>query len=193
MQVEPTELPGVFIIEPRVFGDERGFFMETYHQQRYEAAGFPGEFVQDNYSRSVRGTLRGLHYQIQHPQGKLVQVTRGEIYDVAVDLRRNSSHFGRWIGANLSESNHRQLYVPPGFAHGFYVLSEIAEFAYKCTDLYDPDHERTLLWNDPELKIGWPLTGEPLLSGKDRQGTPFAEIECFDSIEPGVNTLRAKA
>ena len=181
MQVHQTELPGVVRIEPRVFGDERGFFKETYEQRRYHDAGVPGEFVQDNCSRSRRGTLRGLHFQIQHPQGKLLQVFRGEIFDVAVDLRRNSPSFGRWVGEILSETNHRQLYVPPGFAHGFYVLSDVADVFYKCTDYYFPEHERSLLWNDPNVGVAWPLSDEPILSDKDRGGVPLADVESFET------------
>lgn len=181
MEVHQTELDGVLIVEPRVFKDPRGFFKETYHKQRYTEAGIGGEFVQDNFSRSSHGTLRGLHYQIEHPQGKLVHVVRGEVFDVAVDLRRDSSTFGKWAGAILSEANHHQLYIPPGFAHGFYVLSDIAEFFYKCTDLYFPQHERTLLWNDPTVGIDWPLEGEPLLSEKDVRGLPLNEAECYAS------------
>lgn len=180
MEIRETELPGVLLIEPRVFEDSRGFFMETYHQQRYAEAGIDCHFVQDNYSRSCRGTVRGLHYQILHPQGKLVQVVQGEIFDVAVDLRRSSPSFGKWVGVNLSESNRRQLYIPPGFAHGFHVLSDVADFFYKCTDFYFPEHERTLLWNDSDVNIGWPLDGEAILSEKDRQGKPLADAECYE-------------
>lgn len=180
MYVQETELPGVLIVEPRVFSDSRGFFKETYEKRRYRDAGIPSEFVQDNLSRSCRGTLRGLHFQVLHPQGKLVQVLQGEIFDVAVDVRRHSPNFGRWAGVKLSETNHRQLYVPPGFAHGFCVLSESADLFYKCTDFYYPEHERTLLWNDPEIGIQWPLAGEPVLSAKDQQGTPFRDLECFE-------------
>jgi dTDP-4-dehydrorhamnose 3,5-epimerase len=180
MQVRQTELPGVVIIEPRVHGDARGFFQEIHHQPRYAEAGIAAAFVQDNYSRSRRGTLRGLHFQIVRPQGKLVQCLRGAVFDVAVDVRRGSPTFGRWTGTDLSEENHRQLYVPPGFAHGFCVLSESADILYKCTDLYHPEHERTLLWNDPAVGIEWPLEGEPLLSPKDQQGKPLAELECFE-------------
>lgn len=180
MQVQNTEIPGVSIIEPEVFEDSRGFFKETYERNRYADAGITAEFVQDNLSRSGRGTLRGMHYQIQHPQGKCVQVFRGEIFDVAVDLRRNSPQFGKWVGVTLSESNHRQLYLPEGFAHGFCVLSETADVFYKCTDFYHPEHERTLLWNDPDVNIQWPVQGEPILSEKDRNGTLLSEIETFE-------------
>lgn len=180
MQIQQTNLPGVVIIEPRVFADERGFFQEIFQRQHYADAGITADFVQDNYSRSAQGTLRGLHFQIQHAQGKLVQCLRGEIFDVAVDLRRYSPNFGNWAGAVLSESNHRQLYIPPGFAHGFYVLSELAEMYYKCDDYYDREQERSLLWNDPAIGIDWPLRGEPILSDKDRRATPLAEIECYE-------------
>ena len=180
MQFLKTEIPGVFIIEPGVFEDSRGFFIETYERNRYADAGIAEEFVQDNLSRSCCGTLRGLHYQRQHPQGKLVQVFRGEIFDVAVDLRRNSSQFGKWVGVKLSESNHRQFYVPEGFAHGFCVLSETADVFYKCTDFYHPEHERTLLWNDPDVNIQWPLQAEPILSEKDGKGTLLSEIDAFE-------------
>lgn len=180
MDVQETDLPGLLLIEPRVFEDARGFFMETWQKQRYAEAGIAAEFVQDNYSRSVRGTVRGLHYQIVQPQGKLVQAIRGEIFDVAVDLRRDSAVFGQWTGVVLSESNRRQVYIPPGFAHGFCVLSDVAEFTYKCTDYYAPEHERTLLWNDPAIGIDWPLNEEPILSEKDRRGVPLAEAECYE-------------
>ena len=181
MELHETNLPGVWVIEPRVFEDARGFFMETYQQNRYVEAGITPRFVQDNYSHSQRGTLRGLHFQIQHPQAKLVQVLRGEIFDVAVDLRRDSPHFGRWTGVTLSETNHRQIYVPRGFAHGFCVLSNVAEVFYKCADLYDPEHERTLLWNDPDVGVEWPLETDPLVSEKDSRGIRFAELECYDA------------
>ena len=179
MEIQQTELPGVLIVEPRVFEDSRGFFLETFHKQRYAVAGIDCEFVQDNLSRSCRGTLRGLHFQIQHAQAKLVSVVRGEIFDVAVDLRRDSSHFGRWVGVTLNAEDHRQLFIPPGFAHGFCVLSEMADFQYKCSDIYYPEHERTLLWNDSDLNIAWPLEGEPILSDKDRRGIPLSKTEGF--------------
>jgi len=178
MEIRETELAGMCVIEPRVFADERGFFMETYHQEKFAAGGIPELFVQDNHSRSVKGTLRGLHYQIQHPQGKLVRVIRGEVYDVGVDLRRDSPTFGKWVGELLSEENKRQLYVPPGFAHGFCVVSDIAEVVYKCTDLYHPEHERCLLWNDPTLGIDWPVA-EPILSPRDAEGKLFADAESY--------------
>lgn len=180
MNVIPTNLPGVLILEPRVFEDERGLFMETYRQERYQAAGMALPFVQDNYSQSCRNTLRGLHFQIEHPQGKLVQALRGEVFDVAVDLVRTSPTFGQWTGVWLSESNRRQLYIPPGFAHGFYVASDIADMLYKCTDVYFPQHERTLLWNDPRVNIAWPIADEPILSDKDRRGAALDEIDCYD-------------
>ena len=179
VNVIPTELPGLLIIEPKVFGDARGFFFEGYQRDRYRAAGIDAEFVQDNFSRSCRGTLRGLHYQISQPQGKLVHVTRGEVFDVAVDMRRSSSTFGRSVGVLLTEENHRQVYVPPGFAHGFCVVSESADFAYKCTTFYDPSDERTLLWSDPALHIHWPDTGSRILSPKDERGKPLSEAETY--------------
>lgn len=179
MEVRRTSLPEVLLIEPQVFGDARGFFKETYQRERYSESGISVEFVQDNYSRSCQGTLRGLHYQLEHPQGKLVQVIRGEIQDVAVDLRRSSPTFGQHVTVELSESNHRQLYIPPGFAHGFYVLSEVAEFCYKCSDYYHPEHEHTLLWNDPALGIDWKIEGEPILSEKDEQGKLLADAALF--------------
>lgn len=157
MRFVPTAIPEVVIIEPQVFGDARGFFMETWHAGKFAAGGLDLHFVQDNHSRSAQGILRGLHYQITQPQGKLVRVVRGTVFDVAVDLRRSSPSFGRWVGVELSEDNHRQLWVPPGFAHGFYVMSESADFVYKCTELYAPEHERCLRWDDPALAITWPL------------------------------------
>jgi dTDP-4-dehydrorhamnose 3,5-epimerase len=179
MQFLTTELEGIVVIEPKVFEDERGFFMETYHKPRFVAAGIDVEFVQDNHSQSRAGVLRGLHYQIKHPQGKLVRVIRGSILDVAVDLRRSSSTFGRWYGCELSEANRRQIFIPPGFAHGFCVTSDIVEVMYKCTVVYMPQDERTLLWNDPALGIRWPVTN-PTISRKDERGTPLAQAECFD-------------
>lgn len=167
MNVHETSLPGVLLIEPAVHGDARGFFLETFHAERYAQAGITLSFVQDNVSRSVRGTLRGLHFQEPHAQGKLVQVLHGEVFDVAVDVRRGSPHLGRWYGVLLSGDNHRQLWVPPGFAHGFCVTSESADFAYKCTDFYNPQSERGIAWNDPDIGITWP-TSEPLLSARDR-------------------------
>ncbi|HLM46497.1 MAG TPA: dTDP-4-dehydrorhamnose 3,5-epimerase [Myxococcaceae bacterium] len=167
MNVLTTELAGLLIIEPKVFGDERGFFLETFNAQRYAEAGIPGPFVQDNYSRSVKGTLRGLHFQEPQPQGKLVSVVAGAVWDVAVDIRKGSPTFGKWVGVELTADNKRQFWVPPGFAHGFYVLSESADFQYKCTALYAPQHDRGLRWDDPDLAISWPLSGSPKLSAKD--------------------------
>jgi dTDP-4-dehydrorhamnose 3,5-epimerase len=183
MNVQPTELPGAVVIEPEVFYDARGFFLETFQKARFQQAGLEADFVQDNHSRSSRGALRGLHYQIEHPQGKLLRVIRGEVFDVAVDLRRRWPTFGRWVGVVLSEENHRLFYVPPGVAHGFCVTSDVAELVYKCTDYYYPQHERTLLWNDPALAIAWPVC-EPLLSEKDRRGLPLAEAPTFDLGAP---------
>jgi dTDP-4-dehydrorhamnose 3,5-epimerase len=171
MRVTPTDIAGVLLIEPKVFGDERGFFYESYNQRAFqEATGMDVQFVQDNHSRSVRNVLRGLHYQVQQPQGKLVRVVQGEIFDVTVDLRRDSLTFGRWSGEVLSAENRRQLWIPPGLAHGFVVLSEMAEFLYKTTDYYAPAHERCIIWNDPDLAIAWPISGSPLLSTKDASG-----------------------
>lgn len=180
MNIIPTALPEVLIIEPKVFGDARGFFFESFNQRRFdEAAGAPTAFVQDNHSRSARGVLRGLHYQIQHPQGKLVRCTAGEVWDVAVDIRKSSPRFGQHVGVSLSAENKRMLWVPPGFAHGFVVLSESAEFLYKVTDYWFPEFERSLLWNDPALGIDWPLEGEPVLSRKDAEGKPLAQADTF--------------
>lgn len=171
MNVRPTRLPEVLIVEPTVFGDERGFFYESFNEREFaEKAGVTTRFVQDNHSRSQRNVLRGLHYQIENPQGKLVRVVVGEVLDVAVDLRRSSPHFGQWTSVRLSASNQRQLWIPAGFAHGFLVLSESAEFLYKTTDYYNPAAERCLLWNDPELAIDWKLDGPPQLSAKDQNG-----------------------
>jgi dTDP-4-dehydrorhamnose 3,5-epimerase len=182
MKLNPTEIPEVFIIEPDLYGDERGFFMETYQQRRFEEIGITSQFVQDNHSGSRKGILRGLHYQIRQPQGKLVRAVAGEIFDVAVDLRRNSETFGRWVGQVLSGGNRLQLWIPPGFAHGFYVLSDWAEVIYKATDYYAPEWDRTLLWCDQDLQIAWPIPpGElPNLSPKDAQGKPFREAETYD-------------
>jgi dTDP-4-dehydrorhamnose 3,5-epimerase len=168
VKVIETTLPGVMLVEPRVFGDARGYFFESYHAARYEEAGIPTNFVQDNLSRSVKGTLRGLHFQDPHPQGKLVYCVRGAVFDVAVDIRRGSPHFGKWFGAELSEENHRQMWVPAGFAHGFCVLSESADFFYKCTDLYHGDCDRGVAWDDPDIGVKWPVES-PLLSDKDRR------------------------
>ncbi len=181
MEVIKTKIPDVLIIEPKVFGDDRGFFFESFNEQAFVAqTGVKLSFVQDNHSKSARNVLRGLHYQIQQPQGKLVRVVVGEVYDVAVDLRRESAYFGQWVGIHLSAANKRQFWVPPGFAHGFLVLSESAEFLYKTTDYYAPAYERSLLWNDPDLGIDWPLDGEPILSVKDQAGTPFKLAEVFE-------------
>jgi len=180
MHVIQTALPEVLIIEPKVFGDERGFFLESFNKKSFETAtGLKREFVQDNHSRSARNVLRGLHYQIKHPQGKLLRVVTGEVFDVAVDLRRNSPNFGKWVGVTLSAENKRQLWVPEGFAHGFVVISESAEFLYKTTDYWHPEHERSLLWNDPSLSIQWPITAAPVVSAKDAAGKTFKEIEYF--------------
>ena len=178
MQFLTIELAGIVVVEPKVFEDERGFFMETFHKPRFAAAGIDVEFVQDNHSRSRQGVLRGLHYQISHPQGKLVRVIRGAVLDVAVDLRRSSPTFGRWFGCELSEANRRQMYIPVGFAHGLCVTSEIAEVIYKCTEIYMPQDERTLLWNDPALGIDWPVK-DPTVSEKDRRGVLLDRAECF--------------
>ena len=175
MKVERTALPGVLILEPKVFGDARGFFMETWNRSRYAEAGLPGEFVQDNVSYSRHGVLRGLHYQSPRAQGKLVHVLDGEVFDVAVDVRVGSPTFGRWAGATLSAQNRRQLWIPPGFAHGFCVTGETALFCYKCTELYAPEHEGSILWNDPAIGIAWPLE-HPTLSAKDAAAPPLAAV-----------------
>jgi len=180
MQIAPTSLPEVLLIEPRVFGDDRGFFFESWNRRAFAAAGIAADFVQDNHSRSGRGVLRGLHYQIEHPQGKLVRVTEGEVFDVAVDLRRASPNFSRSVGYVLSAANRRMLWIPPGFAHGFVVLSEHAEFLYKATDYWYPEHERTLLWSDPVLRIDWPLAGSPTLAAKDAAGRLLADADVYD-------------
>ena len=181
MNIIPTTIPDVLILEPRVFGDERGFFMETWNRQAFAKAGLDLDFVQDNHSRSRQGILRGLHYQIVNPQGKLVRVTQGAVYDVAVDLRRTSPTFGQWTGVELSAENHRLFWVPPGFAHGFYVMSESADFQYKCTDFYAPEHERCLRWDDPTLNIDWPLVNgqTPQLSAKDAVGASLQDAEVY--------------
>ena len=180
MKVTPTAIPDVLLIEPKVFGDARGFFLESFNQREFEAAtGLSVQFVQDNHSRSGKGVLRGLHYQLGQPQGKLVRVVRGAVFDVAVDLRRSSPHFGHWIGVELSEDNHRQLWIPPGFAHGFLVLSESADFIYKTTDYYAPEDEHAIRWNDPAIGIEWPLETEPLLSVKDRTASLLADAALF--------------
>jgi dTDP-4-dehydrorhamnose 3,5-epimerase len=175
-----TSLPGVFILEPKVFGDERGFFFESYNEQRMAEAGIVERFVQDNHSRSARNVLRGLHYQVKQPQGKLVRVVEGEILDVAVDMRRSSATYGGWEAVRLSGENKRMLWIPAGFAHGFRVLSEQAQVLYKATDFYAPEQERTLGWNDPQLKVNWELDGEPIVSAKDRCGVAFRIAESFE-------------
>lgn len=180
MNIIPTSIPDVLIVEPNVFGDARGFFFESFNQRRFhELTGLDLQFVQDNHSRSVRGVLRGLHYQIRQPQGKLVRVIAGEVFDVCVDLRHSSPTFGKAVGVTLSDQNKRQLWIPPGFAHGFLVTSESADVVYKTTDYYAPEHERSLQWNDPVLGIDWPLSGEPTLSAKDRIGLPLAQAETY--------------
>lgn len=181
MKVITTKIPDVKIIEPKVFGDERGFFMETWNDKKFQEAGIGAKFVQDNHSRSVKNTLRGLHYQIKQPQGKLVRVIRGEVFDVAVDLRKNSPTFGQWVGEYLSEDNNRLLWVPPGFAHGFLVTSDVADFQYKCTDYYSPENERSIHWADLSLSITWPLEvkKEPLVSEKDSVATSFFSADYY--------------
>lgn len=176
----PTSLPDVFILEPRVFGDERGFFLESYNQKDFAEIGIRATFVQDNHSFSQRNVLRGLHYQTQRPQGKLVRVVEGEILDVAVDVRRTSPTFGKWEAVRLSGKNFRMLWIPIGFAHGFRVVSDSAHVLYKATDLYAPEHERTLAWNDPDLKVNWELDGEPIVSAKDQRGVVLRDLEAFD-------------
>ena len=178
----PLSIPDVVLMTPEVFGDHRGFFMETFRADAFEKNVFPARFVQDNHSKSVQGTLRGLHYQIKHPQGKLVRVISGTVFDVAVDLRKSSPFFGKWTSATLTAENKHMLWVPPGFAHGFYVLSPEAEFIYKCTDYYAPEHERCLLWNDPSFSVNWPIIpgSPPLLSQKDKDGLTFEAAEVFE-------------
>jgi dTDP-4-dehydrorhamnose 3,5-epimerase len=180
MKISALGLAGVKLIEPRVFGDDRGFFMESWNARAFAQAGIDATFVQDNHSRSRRGVLRGLHYQIEHAQGKLVRCVAGEVFDVVVDLRRSSSTFGRSIGLTLSAQNQRMLWVPPGFAHGFLAMSELVDFLYKTTDYWYPEHERTLLWNDAALGIAWPLSGAPILAAKDAAGTPLAAAALYD-------------
>lgn len=179
MRLIQTSLKDVVILEPKVFGDERGFFLESYNEATFEALGLPTRFVQDNHSGSRKGVLRGLHYQLKQPQGKLVRALRGEIFDVAVDLRRDSTQFGQWFGTVLSAENRRMLWVPPGFGHGFLVLTDFAEVAYKATEFYAPAFERSLLWNDPAIGIDWPLDGEPTLSDKDKAGSILADTETY--------------
>ena len=180
MNITSSDIPDVLILEPKVFGDDRGFFFESYNEREFiEKTGVDVRFVQDNHSRSAKNVLRGLHYQIKQPQGKLVRVIRGEVYDVAVDIRRSSPAFGKWTANVLSEQNRRMLWVPPGFAHGFLVTSDYAEFLYKTTDYWAPSFERCIAWNDPDLAVSWPLQGEPALSDKDRLGLRFRDAEVF--------------
>ncbi|MGA2023507.1 MAG: dTDP-4-dehydrorhamnose 3,5-epimerase [Steroidobacteraceae bacterium] len=181
MEFIPTRLPEVVLIKPRVLGDARGFFFESWQEQRFSAAGIAGRFVQDNHSHSTLHTLRGLHFQIQQPQGKVVRVTQGEVFDVAVDIRRHSARFGQWVGVLLSDTNHHMLWVPPGFAHGYLALSAEVDFLYKCTDYYAPQHERAIRWNDPELGVQWPLPAgvAPILSPKDAVAPLFREAETY--------------
>lgn len=182
MNITPTAIPDVLIIEPKVFGDSRGFFFESFNKKSFrDATGVDADFVQDNHSRSAKGVLRGLHYQIEQPQGKLVRVVRGAVFDVAVDLRKSSTTFGKWVGAELTEENHRQMWVPPGFAHGFLTLTDTADFLYKTTDYYAPQFERCIAWNDPALAIAWPLAGDPpQISAKDQAGELLANAQVFD-------------
>jgi len=179
MQAIPTAIPEVFVIEPKVFGDDRGFFFESYNRRAMAHFGLDLEFVQDNHSRSARNVLRGMHYQHRHPQGKLVRVISGEVFDVAVDLRRSSNTFGHWVATTLSAENKRMMWIPPGFAHGFLTLSESADFLYKTTDYWHPEDERCLIWNDAQVAIAWPLTGRPQLAAKDSAGLPLDQAEVF--------------
>lgn len=180
MKVIKTEIPDLLILEPKVFGDERGFFMESFNARTFhQLTGVEAEFVQDNHSRSEKNVLRGLHYQVQQPQGKLVRVVRGAVFDVAVDIRKSSPTFGKWLGVVLTEDKHSQLWIPPGFAHGFVVLSDIADFLYKTTDYYAPEHERCIRWNDPAIGIEWPMEGVPQLSAKDKKGLLLQQAEVF--------------
>ncbi len=181
MHIKTTPLPGILLIEPRVFGDSRGFFYESFNERAFlEKTGVEARFVQDNHSKSARGVLRGLHYQIRHAQGKLVRVTRGAVLDVVLDIRRSSPTFGQWFSSVLSEENKLQMWIPPGFAHGFSVLEDDTEFLYKTTDYWMPEHERCILWSDPVLAIDWQLQGEPVMSEKDQRGTPFQAAEVFE-------------
>ncbi len=180
MKITKTTIPDVLVIEPKVFGDDRGFFYESYNEKALLEAGISGHFVQDNHSRSAKNVLRGLHYQIKQPQGKLVRVVVGSVFDVAVDLRKNSKTFGQWIGMQLSAEEKQQIWVPPGFAHGFLVLSEQAEFIYKTTDYYAPEHERCIVWNDPDMAIAWPIEDQPVLSAKDKVGKLLSQAEVFE-------------
>jgi dTDP-4-dehydrorhamnose 3,5-epimerase len=180
MKATPQSIPEVILFEPKVFGDERGFFFESFNHARFEeAVGRPVRFVQDNHSKSIKGVLRGLHYQVQQAQGKLVRVVQGEVFDVAVDIRRSSPTFGKWVGAHLTAENKHQLWVPEGFAHGFVVLSDSAEFLYKTTDYYAPAHERSILWNDPDLRIQWPISSDPTLSSKDSNATRLNQADVY--------------
>ncbi|MCX7144210.1 MAG: dTDP-4-dehydrorhamnose 3,5-epimerase [Proteobacteria bacterium] len=180
MKITPTAIPDVLIVEPKVFADEQGFSFESFNEGAFaKETGIAAEFVQDNHSRSVKNTVRGLHYQIQQPQGKLLHVVVGEVFDVAVDIRRSSITFGKWVGMRLSAENKKMMWIPPGLAHGFAVLSDYADFLYKTTDYWAPEHERTILWNDPDLAIEWPLAGEPILAAKDRAGKRLYEAEVF--------------
>lgn len=180
MKSTPLSIPEIVLIEPKVFGDDRGFFFESYNQKKFnEAIGYSVDFVQDNHSRSARNVLRGLHYQISQPQGKLVRVTQGAVFDVAVDIRQGSPTFGHWVGEILSAENKKQLWIPVGFAHGFLTLTDYAEFLYKTTDFWNPEHERCIIWNDPEINISWPIIEEVVLSGKDKLGTPLSESDTF--------------
>ncbi len=182
MKLVDTQIADVKIIEPAVFGDERGYFMETWSSEKFKEQGLDVDFVQDNHSRSPKGILRGMHYQIEHTQGKLVRVVTGKVFDVAVDIRKSSTTFGQWVGVELSDENHRMLWVPPGFAHGFYVMSEQADFLYKCTDIYAPQYERCIQWDDAEIGIDWPLVDgtPPILSDKDKQGLALSTAEVFN-------------
>ncbi len=181
MKVTQTKIPDVLILEPSVYGDERGFFFESFNQQAFKkATNLDYQFVQDNHSRSAKNVLRGLHYQIEQPQGKLVRVNQGEVFDVAVDIRNKSPTFGHWVGASLSAENKKMLWIPPGFAHGFVVLSDVAEFLYKTTDYYAPQFERCIIWNDPDLNIDWQINVDPSLSEKDKQGVRMSEAEVFE-------------
>ncbi|MCX7143881.1 MAG: dTDP-4-dehydrorhamnose 3,5-epimerase [Proteobacteria bacterium] len=181
MKITPTAIADVLIVEPKVFADERGFFFESFNERAFaQATGIQAKFVQDNHSHSVKNTLRGLHYQVRQAQGKLVRAVAGEVFDVVVDLRRGSPTFGQWVGNHLSAENKKMMWIPPGLAHGFAVLSEYADFLYKTTDYWAPEHERTILWNDPDLAIAWPLDGEPILAAKDRAGKRLSEAEVFN-------------
>jgi dTDP-4-dehydrorhamnose 3,5-epimerase len=179
MKYKPLSIPDIVLMKPEVFGDHRGYFMETFRQDDFNKNVGPYTFVQDNHSKSTKGILRGLHYQIKQSQGKLVRVTSGRVFDVAVDIRKASPWFGKWVGETLSAENKSMLWIPPGFAHGFYVLSDEAEFTYKCTDYYAPEHERSILWNDPEIAVNWPIDTDPVLSPKDEKGLPFGSAEVF--------------